>query len=76
MMKPTKGRIAELIVVVDLNEIVVINTISPLYFWLSRERGRKTKITKLMAARESEWDKAEVVLHAASGCLRGTHLIL
>uniref|UniRef100_M1E1A9 Uncharacterized protein n=1 Tax=Solanum tuberosum TaxID=4113 RepID=M1E1A9_SOLTU len=63
----------------------------------ARERGRKTKTTKLMAVgvgrhevqlervntspspthsvRESEWAKAEVVLHAASGCPRGTHLI-
>ncbi|KAG5590975.1 hypothetical protein H5410_041489 [Solanum commersonii] len=27
------------------------------------------------SVRESEWAKAEVVLHAASGCPRGTHLI-
>ncbi|KAG5605707.1 hypothetical protein H5410_027199, partial [Solanum commersonii] len=27
------------------------------------------------STRESEWTKAEVVLHAASGCPRGTHLI-
>uniref|UniRef100_M1DWF2 Uncharacterized protein n=1 Tax=Solanum tuberosum TaxID=4113 RepID=M1DWF2_SOLTU len=27
------------------------------------------------SARESEWAKAEAVLHAASGCPRGTHLI-
>ncbi len=34
---------------VELNEIVVANTISPLCFWLARERGRKTKTTKLIA---------------------------
>ncbi|KAG5595181.1 hypothetical protein H5410_036413 [Solanum commersonii] len=28
------------------------------------------------SARDSEWAKAEVVLHAASGCPKGTHLIL
>ncbi|KAG5572700.1 hypothetical protein H5410_062466 [Solanum commersonii] len=28
------------------------------------------------SARESEWVKAEDVLHAASGCPRGAHLIL
>ncbi|KAG5590913.1 hypothetical protein H5410_041427, partial [Solanum commersonii] len=56
-------------------EIVVANTISPLCFWLARERGRKTKTTKLMAARESEWAKVKAILHAASGCPRGTHLI-
>ena len=27
------------------------------------------------SAQESEWAKAEVVLHVASGCPRGTHLI-
>uniref|UniRef100_M1E048 Uncharacterized protein n=1 Tax=Solanum tuberosum TaxID=4113 RepID=M1E048_SOLTU len=27
------------------------------------------------SVRESEWAKAEAVLHAASGCPRGTHLI-
>ena len=27
------------------------------------------------SAQESEWTKAEVVLHKASGCPRGTHLI-
>ncbi|KAG5620028.1 hypothetical protein H5410_005246 [Solanum commersonii] len=48
-MKPTKGRVAELIIVVEVNEIVVANTISSLSFWLARERGRKTKTTKLMA---------------------------
>ncbi|KAG5611717.1 hypothetical protein H5410_022998, partial [Solanum commersonii] len=37
------------IVVVELNEIVVANTILPLCFQLARDRGRKTKTTKLMA---------------------------
>ena len=27
------------------------------------------------SARESEWAKAEAILHAASGCPRETHLI-
>ncbi|KAG5632089.1 hypothetical protein H5410_003806, partial [Solanum commersonii] len=64
-------------IVVELNKIVVANTILPLCFWLARERGCKTKTTKLMAdgTRESEWAKVEVVLHEASGCPRGTHLI-
>ncbi|KAG5631204.1 hypothetical protein H5410_002921, partial [Solanum commersonii] len=31
------------------NEIVITNMISPLCFRLARERGRKTKTTKLMA---------------------------
>ncbi|KAG5615533.1 hypothetical protein H5410_015357, partial [Solanum commersonii] len=38
-----------MVVVVELNEIVVANTISALCFWLARERGRKTKTTKLIA---------------------------
>ncbi|KAG5586508.1 hypothetical protein H5410_046942 [Solanum commersonii] len=57
-------------VVVELNEIVVANTISPLCFLLAQERGRKTKITKLMA--ESEWAKVEDVLH---GAIRGSREI-
>ncbi|KAG5631945.1 hypothetical protein H5410_003662 [Solanum commersonii] len=36
-------------IVVELNKIVVANTISPLCFQLAQERGRKTKTTKLMA---------------------------
>ncbi|KAG5570533.1 hypothetical protein H5410_060299 [Solanum commersonii] len=43
-------------------------------FWLERERGRKTKTTKLMASAKSEWVNAEAILHAVSGCPRGTHL--
>ncbi|KAG5615904.1 hypothetical protein H5410_015728 [Solanum commersonii] len=39
-MNQTKGHIAE---------IVVANTISSSCFWLARERGFKTKTTKLMA---------------------------
>ncbi|KAG5631853.1 hypothetical protein H5410_003570 [Solanum commersonii] len=62
-------------IVVELNELVVANTISPLCFRLARERGRKTKTTKLMAARETEWAKAEVVLHAITRCSRKTELI-
>ncbi|KAG5631184.1 hypothetical protein H5410_002901 [Solanum commersonii] len=73
--------------VVELNEIVVANTISPLCFRLARERSRKTKTTKLMASgigstlgstretRESEWTKVEVVPHAATRSLRETELI-
>ena len=34
----------------ELNEIVVANTISPLCVRLARERGRKTKTTKLIAS--------------------------
>ncbi|KAG5615167.1 hypothetical protein H5410_014991, partial [Solanum commersonii] len=63
----------------------------------SRERGRKTKATKLIAggigstwvqlervnpspspthsARESEWAKAEAVLHVETRCSRETKLI-
>uniref|UniRef100_M1DRK4 Uncharacterized protein n=1 Tax=Solanum tuberosum TaxID=4113 RepID=M1DRK4_SOLTU len=37
------------VVVVELNEIVVSNTISPLCFRLARESGHKTTTTKLMA---------------------------
>ncbi|KAG5571234.1 hypothetical protein H5410_061000 [Solanum commersonii] len=74
-------------VVVELNEIVVVNMISHLCFWLARERGRKIKTTKLMAervnpspspthsARESEWAKVEDVIHAATRCSRETELI-
>ncbi|KAG5609725.1 hypothetical protein H5410_021006, partial [Solanum commersonii] len=61
--------------VVEINEIIVANTISPLCFRLAQERGRKTKTTKLMAEWENEWDKVEVVLHVASGCPREAHLI-
>ncbi|KAG5631208.1 hypothetical protein H5410_002925, partial [Solanum commersonii] len=72
---------------VELNEIVVANTISPLCFRLARERGRKTKTTKLMfkrvnpspspthSARESGLAKVEVVLHAITRCSRETELI-
>lgn len=38
----------ELVVVLELNETLVANAISPLYILFSREWGRKTKITKLM----------------------------
>ncbi|KAG5630132.1 hypothetical protein H5410_001849 [Solanum commersonii] len=33
-----------------------------------------TSPMSIHSTRESEWVKAEVVLHAASGCPRGTHL--
>ncbi|KAG5631574.1 hypothetical protein H5410_003291, partial [Solanum commersonii] len=35
-------------IALELNEIVVPNTILPLCFRLARERGRETKTTKLM----------------------------
>ncbi|KAG5589948.1 hypothetical protein H5410_040462 [Solanum commersonii] len=34
----------------ELNEVVVANIISYMCFWLARERGRKTKTTKLMTS--------------------------
>ncbi|KAG5571282.1 hypothetical protein H5410_061048, partial [Solanum commersonii] len=37
------------VVLFELNGIVVANTISSLCFWLVRERGFKTKITKSIA---------------------------
>ncbi|KAG5599406.1 hypothetical protein H5410_030776 [Solanum commersonii] len=61
-MELTKGRIADLFGDPDL-QVVVANAILPSCFWLTRERGFKTKITELMAcgywvvmdsARESE----------------------
>ena len=40
-----------LVVVDENNEIVIVNIISYMCFWLARERGCETKTIKLMAAR-------------------------
>ncbi|KAG5632164.1 hypothetical protein H5410_003881 [Solanum commersonii] len=62
----------------ELNEIIVANTISPLCFrLLEREVPERVNPSPspTLSARESEWAKAEFVLHAATRCSRETELI-
>ncbi|KAG5619604.1 hypothetical protein H5410_004822, partial [Solanum commersonii] len=63
-MKSTKRRIAE-------SKTPILGC-----FWLARDRGRKTKTTKLIdGARESDWAKVETVLNVPTQCSRETELI-
>ncbi|KAG5584632.1 hypothetical protein H5410_045066 [Solanum commersonii] len=70
-MKQTKGRIARLTAsnVYEPNGIVVAK-----YEFILLERVNPSP-SPTHLARQSEWAKAEVVLNAATQCLRETELI-